>query len=94
MHHFWISIQLWPRLWISKRTPSTPSFQRRRTWCLSEVMLCSQANSLTEEAKWIMETAQSFYLNDTRYKLLERFNKHTRDFEFKDVLQALDMPIL
>ncbi|KAL0817208.1 hypothetical protein Bca101_073652 [Brassica carinata] len=24
-----------------------------------------------EEAKWIMETAQSFYLNDTRYKLLE-----------------------
>ncbi|KAF3581193.1 hypothetical protein DY000_02035205 [Brassica cretica] len=47
-----------------------------------------------EEAKWIMETAQSFYLNDTRYKLLERFNKHTHDFEFKDVLQALDMPIL
>ncbi|KAG2308978.1 hypothetical protein Bca52824_028726 [Brassica carinata] len=47
-----------------------------------------------EEAKWIMETAQSFYLNDTRYKLLERFNKHTHEFEFKDVLQALDMPIL
>ncbi|CAN7019276.1 unnamed protein product [Brassica oleracea var. botrytis] len=47
-----------------------------------------------EEAKWIMETAQSFYLNDIRYKLLERFNKHTYDFEFKDVLQALDMPIL
>ncbi|KFK23896.1 hypothetical protein AALP_AAs69390U000500 [Arabis alpina] len=47
-----------------------------------------------EEAKWIMETAQSFYLNDSRYKLLERFNKNTHDFEFKDVLQALDMPIL
>ena len=47
-----------------------------------------------EEAKWLMETAQSFYLNDTRYKLLERFNKHTHDFEFKDVLQALDMPVL
>lgn len=47
-----------------------------------------------EEAKWIMETAQSFYLNDSRYKLLERFNKHTHDFEFKDVLQALDMPVL
>lgn len=46
------------------------------------------------EAKWLMETAHSFYLNDTRYKLLERFNKHTHDFEFKDVLQALDMPIL
>ncbi|KAF3543575.1 hypothetical protein DY000_02001795 [Brassica cretica] len=30
-----------------------------------------------EEAKWIMETSQSFYLNDTLYKLLERFNKHT-----------------
>uniref|UniRef100_A0A1J3J315 ATP synthase mitochondrial F1 complex assembly factor 1 n=1 Tax=Noccaea caerulescens TaxID=107243 RepID=A0A1J3J315_NOCCA len=47
-----------------------------------------------EEAKWLMEAAQSFYLNDSRYKLLERFNKHTQDFEFKDVLQALDMPIL
>ncbi|KAF8032141.1 hypothetical protein BT93_D1153 [Corymbia citriodora subsp. variegata] len=46
------------------------------------------------EAKWLLETAQSFYLNDTRYKLVERFNKQTRDFEFKDVLQALDMPIL
>ncbi|KAL3519916.1 hypothetical protein ACH5RR_018065 [Cinchona calisaya] len=46
------------------------------------------------EAKWLMETAQSFYLNDTRYKLVERFNKETRDFEFKDVLQALEMPVL
>lgn len=47
-----------------------------------------------EEAKWLLETTQSFYLNDTRYKLVERFSKQTRDFEFKDVLQALDMPIL
>ncbi|KDP21044.1 hypothetical protein JCGZ_21515 [Jatropha curcas] len=47
-----------------------------------------------EEAKWLLETAQSFYLNDARYKLVERFNKETRDFEFKDVLRALDMPIL
>ncbi|KAM7508451.1 hypothetical protein LguiA_018904 [Lonicera macranthoides] len=46
------------------------------------------------EAKWLLETAQSFYLNDTRYKLVERFNKETSEFEFKDVLQALDMPIL
>lgn len=47
-----------------------------------------------EEAKWLLETAQSFYLNDARYKLVERFNKETREFEFKDVLQALEMPIL
>ncbi|CAI0557872.1 unnamed protein product [Linum tenue] len=47
-----------------------------------------------EEAQWLLETAQSFYLNDTRYKLVERFNRQTRDFEFKDVLQALNMPIL
>lgn len=46
------------------------------------------------EAKWLLETAQSFYLNDVRYKLVERFNKETSEFEFKDVLQALDMPIL
>lgn len=46
------------------------------------------------EAKWLLETAQSFYLNDTRYKLVELFNKETSEFEFKDVLQALDMPVL
>ncbi|KAK6932638.1 ATP11, partial [Dillenia turbinata] len=36
------------------------------------------------EAKWLLETAQSFYLNDVRYKLVERLNNETRDFEFKD----------
>lgn len=45
-----------------------------------------------DEAKQLLETTQSFYLNDVRYKLVERFNKKTRDFDFKDVLQALDMP--
>ncbi|CAF1698428.1 unnamed protein product [Brassica napus] len=35
-----------------------------------DVVLTSKLTD--EEAKWIMETAQSFYLNDTRYKLLER----------------------
>lgn len=47
-----------------------------------------------EEAEWLLQTAQSFYLNDIRYKLVERFNKETHEFEFKDVLQALEMPIL
>lgn len=47
-----------------------------------------------EEAKWLLEAAQSFYLNDVRFKLVERFNKQTREFEFKDVLKALEMPIL
>ncbi|KAK8551499.1 hypothetical protein V6N12_040136 [Hibiscus sabdariffa] len=47
-----------------------------------------------EEAKWLLEKTQSFYLNDVRYKLVECFNKEPRDFEFKDVLRALDMPIL
>jgi ATP synthase F1 complex assembly factor 1 len=46
------------------------------------------------EAKWLIETAQSFYLNDARYKLVERFNKDAHEFEFTDVLRALDMPIL
>ncbi|KAL9271588.1 ATP synthase mitochondrial F1 complex assembly factor 1-like protein [Drosera capensis] len=52
-------------------------------------------NTLVDsEAEWLIETTQSFYLNDVRYKLVERFNKQTRDFEFNDVLRALDMPIL
>ncbi|WOL06977.1 hypothetical protein Cni_G15712 [Canna indica] len=46
------------------------------------------------EAQWLLETAQSFYLNDVRYKLVERFNKETHDFEFKDVLRVLEMPTL
>ncbi|KAF5764905.1 hypothetical protein HanRHA438_Chr15g0709741 [Helianthus annuus] len=53
------------------------------------------ASKLTDsEAKWLLETAQSFYLNDTRYKLVERFNKKTSEFDFKDVLRALDMPMM
>ncbi|XP_044980860.1 uncharacterized protein LOC123448142 [Hordeum vulgare subsp. vulgare] len=44
------------------------------------------------EAKRLLETAHSFYLNDVRYNLVERFNKETHDFEFKDVLEALEMP--
>ncbi|XVE51424.1 hypothetical protein DITRI_Ditri02bG0039100 [Diplodiscus trichospermus] len=47
-----------------------------------------------EEANWLLETTLSFYLNDARYKLVERFNREPHDFEFKDVLRALDMPIL
>ncbi|KAI3994875.1 hypothetical protein MKX01_037426 [Papaver californicum] len=34
-----------------------------------------------------------FYLNDARYKLVEQFNKQTQDFEFKDVLKELDLPV-
>lgn len=46
------------------------------------------------EAKWLLETAHTFYLEDGKYKLVEQFNKETDDFEFKDVLQALNMPAL
>ncbi|XP_026398547.1 uncharacterized protein LOC113294372 [Papaver somniferum] len=45
------------------------------------------------EAQWLLEATQAFYLNDARYKLVEQFNKQTHDFEFKDVLKALDMPV-
>ncbi|KAL5555735.1 hypothetical protein UlMin_037971 [Ulmus minor] len=54
-----------------------------------DVVFASKLSDL--EAKWLLETAQSFYLNDSRYKLVKRFNKETHDFEFKDVLRALDM---
>ncbi|GAU14589.1 hypothetical protein TSUD_96530 [Trifolium subterraneum] len=57
-----------------------------------DVVFTSKLTDL--EAKWLVETAQSFYLNDARYKLVEKFNKDAQDFEFKDVLRALDMPIL
>lgn len=46
------------------------------------------------EAKTLLETAHSFYLNDVRYRLVERFNKETHDFEFGDVLKVLDMPTM
>lgn len=57
-----------------------------------DVVFTSKLTDL--EAKWLLETAQSFYLNDVRYKLVERFNKETREFEFKDVMRALEMPVL
>ncbi|KAH7522712.1 hypothetical protein FEM48_Zijuj07G0167600 [Ziziphus jujuba var. spinosa] len=41
-----------------------------------DIVLTSKLSNL--EAKWLLETAQSFYLNDVRYKLVERFNKETR----------------
>lgn len=56
-----------------------------------DVVLTSKLSDA--EAHWLLETAQSFYLNDMRYKLVERFNKETHEFEFKDVLQALEMPM-
>lgn len=46
------------------------------------------------EAKWLLETTHSFYLEDGKYKLVERFNKEADEFEFNDVLQALNMPAL
>lgn len=57
-----------------------------------DVVFTSKLND--SEASWLLDTTQSFYLNDVRYKLVERFNKRTSEFEFKDVLQALNMPIL
>lgn len=41
------------------------------------------SNLSYSEAKLLLETAQSFYLNNTRYKLVERFNKESSEFEFK-----------
>lgn len=46
------------------------------------------------EARWLLETSQTFYLNDAKYRLVERFNKETHEFEFNDVLRALEMPVL
>ncbi|KAG0468294.1 hypothetical protein HPP92_017622 [Vanilla planifolia] len=46
------------------------------------------------DARWLIETTQNFYLHDVRYKLVERFNKETREFDFDDVLRALEMPLL
>ncbi|KAJ0018406.1 hypothetical protein Pint_10474 [Pistacia integerrima] len=57
-----------------------------------EVVFTSKLSD--SEAEWLLETTQSFYLNDVRYKLVEQFNKQTHDFEFKDVLRALNMPVL
>jgi ATP synthase F1 complex assembly factor 1 len=57
-----------------------------------DVVFTSKLTDL--EAKCLLETAHSFFLNDVRYKLVERFNKETHDFEFKDVLQVLDMPTM
>ncbi|CAM6128152.1 unnamed protein product [Calypogeia fissa] len=44
-----------------------------------------------KEAIAALEAAHSFYLTDSRYKLLTTFNKDSQDFEFRDVLRELNM---
>ncbi|CAN6981960.1 unnamed protein product [Brassica oleracea var. botrytis] len=89
--------------WTKQRNDSGPkklflnSKQRKespRSRCILDNiqgMICDVVftSKLTdEEAKWIMETAQSFYLNDTRYKLLER----SEVIRFDSISQILDRP--
>lgn len=56
-----------------------------------DIVFTSQLSD--SDARWLLETIHSFYMNDTRYKLVERFNRETRDFEFKDVLSSLEMSV-
>ncbi|KAH0891072.1 hypothetical protein HID58_053501, partial [Brassica napus] len=85
--------------WTKQRNESGPkklflnSKQRKespRSRCILDNiqgMICDVVftSKLTdEEAKWIMETAQSFYLNDTRYKLLERNSVPLRERSSSD----------
>jgi len=44
-----------------------------------------------EEAETLLKTAHSFYLNDDRYRKVRRFNKESGDFDFKEVLQELNI---
>eukprot|EP00245_Coleochaete_scutata_P017247 TRINITY_DN8371_c0_g2_i1.p1 TRINITY_DN8371_c0_g2~~TRINITY_DN8371_c0_g2_i1.p1 ORF type:complete len:202 (+),score=36.64 TRINITY_DN8371_c0_g2_i1:72-608(+) len=46
------------------------------------------------EAQTLLANAHSFYLDDNRYKRVLTFNKESRDFDFRDVLQDLGIPSL
>lgn len=45
------------------------------------------------EAKKLLELSHSFFLHDTRFQLVERFNKDSGYFEFEDVLKELNLPM-
>lgn len=45
------------------------------------------------EAKQLMEVSHSFFLDDSRYRLVEQFNKESGNFEFKEVLRELNLPV-
>ncbi|KAG0586933.1 hypothetical protein KC19_2G128600 [Ceratodon purpureus] len=46
-----------------------------------------------DEAETLLKTAHSFYINDERYRKVRKFNKDSREFDFKEVLQELNIPL-
>eukprot|EP00249_Psilotum_nudum_P012439 c23786_g1_i1 orf=87-809(+) len=55
-----------------------------------DIILPSKLSDM--EAEQLLEIAHSFYLIDSRYKLVQQFNKQSEEFEFRDVLQELGIP--
>lgn len=45
------------------------------------------------QAETLLKTAHSFYINDERYRKVRKFNKDSREFDFKEVLQELNIPL-
>jgi ATP synthase F1 complex assembly factor 1 len=45
------------------------------------------------QAETLLKTAHSFYINDERYRKVRKFNKDSREFDFKQVLQELNIPL-
>lgn len=43
------------------------------------------------QAKKLLEISHSFFLHDSRFALVEQFNKDSADFEFQDVLKELNI---
>lgn len=46
-----------------------------------------------DEADTLLKTAHSFYINDERYRKVRKFNKDSREFDFEEVLQELNIPM-
>ncbi|KAI5077900.1 hypothetical protein GOP47_0007724 [Adiantum capillus-veneris] len=43
------------------------------------------------QAKKLMDISHSFFLHDSRFSIVEDFNKNSADFEFQDVLKELNI---
>ncbi|KAH7438330.1 hypothetical protein KP509_04G010300 [Ceratopteris richardii] len=45
------------------------------------------------QARRLIELSHSFFLQDSRFKLMEQFNKESAEFEFEDVLKELNISV-
>lgn len=62
-------------------------------YVVSNVMLCTASQWILVQAGELLEHLHSFYIRDDRYNHVKEFNHNTQDFNFKEVVRILGLPV-